>query len=75
MSSGSSKNNVNYTLFVYKSYIWYMCKQDLVLNNPQGLTCHKKQTDPIYHYSELLSLILLQEFTGWIISNYLSICK
>ena len=44
MSSGSFKN-VIYKLFVYKSYIFniYMYKSDLVLNNRQGLLCHKTQ--------------------------------
>ena len=48
MSPGSIKN-VTYILFVYKSYISniYLYKQDLVLNNQQGSTCHKKHDQPI----------------------------
>ena len=45
MSSDSFKNNVTYKLFVYKSY--KMFKQDLALNNSQGLICHKTQPN---HY-------------------------
>ena len=43
MSSGSYTNNISYKLFTYKSY---MFKQDLTLNNPGRLICHKttKQT-------------------------------
>ena len=44
MSSDSFKNDVTDKLFTYKSYIIYMYKQDLVLNNPQELICHKTQT-------------------------------
>ena len=45
MRSGSLKN-VTYKLFTYKSYNIYKCKQDLALNNPQGLICYKKITQP-----------------------------
>ena len=44
MSSGLFKN-VTYKLLVYKSYIFDICmyKQDLALNNKQGLICYKTQ--------------------------------
>ena len=44
MRSGSFKKLIN-KLFVYKSYIFneYLYKQDLALNNPQELLCHKAQ--------------------------------
>ena len=43
MSSDSLKNFI-YKLFTYKLYVCVcVCKQDLVLNNPQGLICHKTQ--------------------------------
>ena len=41
MSSGSFKNNSTDKIFGYK-YL-YM-KKDLILNNLQGLICHKKQS-------------------------------
>ena len=46
MSFGSFRNDVIYKLFTYKSYIFsiYMYKQDLALNSPQGLICHKTQS-------------------------------
>ena len=40
MGSCSFKNNVNGKLFTYKLYMY---KQDLALNNPQGLICYKTQ--------------------------------
>ena len=43
MSSNSFKNNVIKKLFAYESYMICMHKQDLVLNNPQGLICLKIQ--------------------------------
>ena len=51
MNSGSFKN-FNYKLFAYNIYIYiYMCvcvcvcvyEQNLILNKPEGLMCHKKQ--------------------------------
>ena len=44
MSSGLFKS-IACKLFVYKSHV-YVYEQDLTLNNPQGLICHK--TQPIY---------------------------
>ena len=41
MSTGSLKDNVTAKFFTCQSYIMY--KQDLVLNSPQGLICHKAQ--------------------------------
>ena len=38
MSSGFFENNTTYKLF-----FMYMYKQDLALNNLQGLICHKTQ--------------------------------
>ena len=43
MSFGSSKNEVTYKLFAYKSLI-YMHKQDLPLKKPYGFICHKTIT-------------------------------
>ena len=45
MSTGLFKNNVTNKQFTYKSYIQniYKYKQNLALNNPQGLICHKAQ--------------------------------
>ena len=44
MNFGSFKN-VDYKLLVYKSYIFiYVYKQDLPLNNPQGLLCYNAQS-------------------------------
>ena len=38
MSFGLLKNDVTYEVFIYKFlYTIYMYKQDLALNNPQGL--------------------------------------
>ena len=48
MSFGLFKN-VFYKLFVYKSYIWYMYKPNLALNNLQGLICHKTQPTKGYY--------------------------
>ena len=46
--SGSFKNNVNFKLFVYKSYIFNRYKQDVASNSLQGLICHKTQeTTPL----------------------------
>ena len=49
MSTNSFKNNVNYKLFVYKSYLIYMYKEDLALNNLQGLICHKTNQNQILY--------------------------
>ena len=50
-SNNSFKSKLTYKLFIYKSSI-YICvcvcvcvKQDLALNNPRGLSCHKKPTN------------------------------
>ena len=42
MSSGTPEN-VIYELFVYKSHIQCLFKQDLALNNLQELICHETQ--------------------------------
>ena len=47
MNSGLFENNVTYRLFAYKSYVY---KQDLTLNNPQGLNKHKHNYF-LYSYS------------------------
>ena len=52
MTSDSSKDDVTNKLFAYKSY---MHEQDLALNNPEGLICHKTKptnqpTKHIYTY-------------------------
>ena len=44
MSSGLFKN-VIYKLCIYKSYMY---KEDLVLNNLQGLICHKTKSNLTY---------------------------
>ena len=43
MSTGLFENNATHKQFVYKSYISYVYKQDLALNNLQWLICHKIQ--------------------------------
>ena len=47
ISSSSYENNVTHKLFIYELYIYiyiYMGGgQDLILNNPQELVCHKTQ--------------------------------
>ena len=40
MSSGLFKNNFNFRLFAYKSYL-YMYKKKIALNYLQGLIGHK----------------------------------
>ena len=40
MNSNLYKNKLTYKLFTYNSY-----KQDLALNNSQGLKCHKTPTN------------------------------
>ena len=47
MSSGSFKDLI-YKLFVYKLYMY---EEDLALNNPQWLICHKTQQDQIIYIS------------------------
>ena len=51
MSSRSYNDNVTSKLFAYKSYIQYMYKQDLTLNNPQ--------TQPNNHSSHFLCISLI----------------
>ena len=52
MSTGSFKNNITYKLlFAYESYYIYMYKQDLALNNPQGLICYKTQPNQIITFN------------------------
>ena len=45
MSFGLFKNNVTHKVVIYKSYTYliYMYKEELALNNPQGLIHHKTQ--------------------------------
>ena len=48
MSSDPFKNNVTCKQFAYKSKMCVrVCKQDLALNNAQGLICHKPQPNQI----------------------------
>ena len=64
MSSCTLKN-VNYKVFIYKSCIFnsYMCKQDLALNNPQGLICYKTQPNQIIvHLNLHVCAIVSSEF-------------
>ena len=71
MSSGAFKN-VTYKLFVYKSYIRFMYKEDLALNNLQGLICYKTQptnqstSHQITHYKnhilEISILVINDQF-------------
>ena len=59
MSSGSFKDVIT-KICVYKSYIHYMYKQDLVLNNPLGLVGFYDiltlvgylMPNPVYTYTE-----------------------
>ena len=53
MSFESLKNVIN-KLFVYKSYV-FMYKEDVSLNNLQGLICHKTEPN-VKHVSECCSL-------------------
>ena len=46
ISSGLFKNNVAYKLLAYKSYLIYMYRKKVTLNNPQGLICLKTQPNP-----------------------------
>ena len=64
------------TKFIHKSYIYlvYMYKQDLTLNNLQGLICHKTQLNETYiiHliYSYLILFIIVtlnNECSSWYI--------
>ena len=54
MGSGSFKK-ATYKQFVYKSYILYMYKQDLALNNLQRLICYKTQPIKCPKYNTKLS--------------------
>ena len=61
MSSDSFKNITYKLLFTNHIYLIYMYKEDLALNNQQGLICHKNPTQPtpiylIYMYKEDLVL-------------------
>ena len=55
MSPSSFKNNIIYKPFIYKSHIFntYMYKQDLALDNPQKLNCHKTTNQPFLFEPEL----------------------
>ena len=52
VNSGSFKN-VIYKICIYYSYLIYMYKEDLALNNLLGLICHKIQptSKESLHYS------------------------
>ena len=62
MNSGSFKNDITNKLFTYKSYRYnaYVYKQDLTLNNPEGLIFHKtqpNQTNHLFFFAKLIRLI------------------
>ena len=66
MRSGSFENNSSYLQNYYKSYIYiyiyiyiYMIKEDLALNNPQGLDCHETQQGLTNKLIVLLKLHLI----------------
>ena len=40
---------LTYKLFIYKSYMLDMYKEDLALNNLQWLICHKTQPNQILY--------------------------
>ena len=56
--------NVTCKLFIYKSYILiYIYKQDLALNNLQGLICHQTKQNQIKFFAQNSVLHLLYRFT------------
>ena len=50
------------TKCVYKTYILYMCKQDLALNNLQLLLCH--ETQPNQTKSNIFNIYMYKEDFG-----------
>ena len=58
MNSGSFKILCK-KIFIYKSYILYMYKQDLTLNNQQQLICYKTQPTSFFFFFFFLLLLLL----------------
>ena len=63
MSTGSFKN-VTYKLFVYTSHIWYICKQNLALNNLQWLICHKIQPNQIQYIQYIYIYIYIYVYVS-----------
>ena len=73
MSSGLFKNNITNKLFAFK--------QDLVLNNPQGLICHKTQPNQTKNYKQYIEIKRLH-INPWALFDvkfciyiYASVCK
>ena len=48
MGTSSFKDYIIYKLCTYKSYDIYVYEQDLALNDPQGLICHKIQPNKTF---------------------------
>ena len=75
MSSNSSKNDITYELFIYKSYVIYIYiyiyiyKEDLVLNNQQGLIYYKTQSNQIFYPYSVLLFNFLLNYTPIIYNN------